>query len=202
LPIRRQFIYGALFAALNPIAVIAGAEPPEPSCGAMCILVLARLQESTVDLPAIQAELGPPSFAGHSIKQMASALEALGMPCSAVSVLPSDWPIQGMGIFHTQNGERGHYVVVRPVGHSGQLAQVLDPTGSVLVEDYEALAQAPGWTGSCLLIHSPRTKHGLTAVTTVATACGFLAIRRLARRYVRSKCERLLPGSTRASQFN
>ncbi len=50
-------------------------------------------------------------------------------------------------IVHLKQSGHGHFLVVRPVGHSGRLVQVIDPPSLPEVVDVDALLARSDWTG-------------------------------------------------------
>jgi MYXO-CTERM domain-containing protein len=49
----------------------------------------------------------------------------------------------------------GHFVVVRPVGRTGTMVQVLDPNREPFILDHKHLSSLPGWTGRVLVPRGP-----------------------------------------------
>jgi hypothetical protein len=47
--------------------------------------------------------------------------------------------------------QHGHFQVVRPVGHTGKLAQVIDASSSPEIVDRLAMFTSPEWTGIALV---------------------------------------------------
>jgi hypothetical protein len=50
-----------------------------------------------------------------------------------------------------QKGERGHFVVIRPVGHSRKLIQVIDAASDPIIMDASDPYSSPEWTGLALI---------------------------------------------------
>ena len=67
-----------------------------------------------------------------------------------------------MLVFLRRKGH-GHYVVVRPVGHTGKLVQVIDNFGPPEVVDKATLLASPVWTGIALLRESRSNRTSLLA---------------------------------------
>jgi hypothetical protein len=69
-------------------------------------------------------------------------------------------------------GEHGHYVTIRPVGHSGRLIQVIDPNNGPRVSDVDRLYSAPEWTGLALV----PVRHGWITQVALVLAASFIAV--------------------------
>ncbi len=54
-------------------------------------------------------------------------------------------------------GEHGHFLVLRPVGTTGKLVQVVDSVNPPAVIDKTALFAAKSWTGLALIPDEPRS---------------------------------------------
>jgi hypothetical protein len=78
-------------------------------------------------------------------------------------------------------GRHGHYVVLRPVGHTGKLVQVLDPNEEPVVLDAARLYASPEWTGLALVPARPNWTARVVG-TIGAAALAVLGVARLARR--------------------
>ena len=68
-----------------------------------------------------------------------------------------------------KSGPEGHFIVVRPVGHTGRLVQVLDGELNPNVGDAEWLFASPSWTGLALVPH--RTNYLALAAAGVSACC-------------------------------
>jgi hypothetical protein len=137
--------------ALGLLSLPAQAAPAaEHQCGVRALHLLLRLGGGGAPFDELVAQAPPPPPGGYTmldLKRLARrfdlGLEGFRLPAEAPVI---DRPM----LMHLNRDEHGHYVVVRPVGHTGKLVQVLDPSGSVEVLDAEALAASPAWTGHVL----------------------------------------------------
>ena len=50
-----------------------------------------------------------------------------------------------------KRGSHGHFVVIRPIGHTGKLVQVIDSARGTEVVDKSDLINSPDWTGLALI---------------------------------------------------
>jgi hypothetical protein len=74
-----------------------------------------------------------------------------------------------------QRDNHGHFAVVRPVGHSGNLVQVIDPFEEPRVLDEKTLREADGWTGFVLVPYRPPWKSWLIVATTLLLGTALIA---------------------------
>ena len=111
---------------------------PSTSCGDW----KASLRRSR---PLIPRLIRPQRTSGRSTNCEASL--ALGLPLRGVSLDLTDTPLDRPALVHLKRGNEGHFVVIRPVGHSGKLVQVIDPIDGVEVLDTQVLLSSAFWTG-------------------------------------------------------
>ena len=89
----------------------------------------------------------------------------------------------------------GHYVVLRPVGTTGTMVQVIEPPHAPWITDYRRLFAARPWTGRILLPREPwLVRHAVSLLT--ALACVTLLALGLPRRN-RSPESRIRPAPLR-----
>ncbi len=53
-------------------------------------------------------------------------------------------------VFMKREGH-GHFLIIRPVGHSGRLVQIIDTIGDPSITDAAELYATPQWTGIALV---------------------------------------------------
>ncbi|RUL81427.1 cysteine peptidase family C39 domain-containing protein [Tautonia sociabilis] len=130
----------------------ASAEPGAGhSCGALALALFGRLQGLAWDPAEVDRRLGPDSGPGHSMAQLIRTANAMGLSLRGVRLDPAAWPMSGPAILHLQRGRAGHFVVIRPVGQSGRLVQLLDPPSTSEVLELDRLARSPEWTGAAIV---------------------------------------------------
>ena len=71
-------------------------------------------------------------------------------------------------------GEHGHFLVLRPVGHSDQLVQVVDSVNPPMVMNKSTLLATKSWTGLALI--SDKSTHSMKLVMQVTGATLMIGI--------------------------
>lgn len=139
-------------------------------CGTSSLLILMRLEGRNVDPEALISLFPAVPRGGYSLKELASGAARSGFGLQGVR-LASDAPPDRPVIAYLNDGVRGHYVVVRPVGLSDSLVQVLDLTRTPEVVTASDLCKRPEWTGLVLLpVRSLRTISFLLASVILVAA--------------------------------
>ena len=138
------------------------AKLPPPPCGIEALYVLCRLENFPADLATVQKLFESPHPAGHSIPGIAAAARCLGLNVHGMRLKTGPRKLDRPALVFIERGTHGHFVVVRPVGHTGTLVQVIDAHNSVEVLDYTTLTRQPGWTGYGLVPSRNNTFMRLT----------------------------------------
>ena len=119
----------------------------EYDCGTLALYTLLKITRRPVDLNRIVASLPSPTAAGYSLLDLRHASKICGLDLIGVR-LPNNGRAPNQPTLVFMNEEpHGHYVVVRPVGHTGKLVQVIDPSEAPVVMDAATLYMSPQWTG-------------------------------------------------------
>jgi hypothetical protein len=123
-------------------------------CGPVALyylLNLGNLGGRPTELREVKASLPPTNPRGYSLLELREASRRLGLILEGLQLRIKDRsPNRPVLAFMNQNGH-GHYVVVRPVGRTGRLVQVLDGQDEPIVIDATVLYAMPGWTGLVLI---------------------------------------------------
>ena len=120
-------------------------------CGTMSLAALLTLEGHPAEPDLLLACLPPTSSAGPSLAELRDAAGTLGFHLRGVRLQRDERAIDRPMIVFLQRAGHGHYQVVRPVGHTGKLAQVIDPNWPPYIVDKSALLAAPEWTGIVLI---------------------------------------------------
>jgi len=142
-------------------------------CGVKALFLLLQIEGRGVGIADLQRALPPRDPQGFSIAELARAAKSLGLRLDAVALGAKSPPPDRAAIAFFQDGGGGHFAVVRPVGVTGSLVQVIDPPREPEVVDYDRLAAARGWTG-CLLI--PQDRWPARSLVAVASAVGGVTV--------------------------
>jgi hypothetical protein len=154
-----------------------------PSCGVQCLMLLDGMRR-------ISSGRGEASLLSESIADATRPLsmwelitmgKSLGIELVGVD-LQNGRGLDRPTICYLKQGQHGHFVVIRPVGRSGTLVQVLDPNLAPYVMERSELVKLPGWTGLALV---PERLVGWWRVAGVALLVGGVGLMVVAR--LRSK---------------
>ena len=97
----------------------------------------------------------PRSRDGYSMAELAEASRVLGLRLDGMQLdrrgARPDRPV----IAFFKDAKVGHFAIIRPVGTTGAMCQVLDPPHALRLIDYAEVARMPTWTGRVLAPASP-----------------------------------------------
>jgi len=113
------------------------------------------LQGRPVTVDRILSQLPAHHPDGYSMAELAAASEALGLPLRGVRFAKGD-PNPGQPAIAFLESERGgHFSVLRPLGTTATMVQVIDPPIPPWVTDYDRLFVNGIWTDRILLPQPP-----------------------------------------------
>ncbi len=153
----RPLCLGLLIALGLPVPDAGRADDVAPGvstsvdCGTMALYTLLRAEGKPADLPGLNRLLPEAHRAGYSLRELREAARSSGLSTTGVKLGAADFPLDRPALAHLERDGHGHYVVVRPVGHSGTLVQVIDPGRGPLVIESADLLASPEWTGRALI---------------------------------------------------
>ena len=156
----RRLLRGSVFPCLILISIapcraagldddIAREDAPV-DCGTMALGALLMLEGRPVAPEALLARVGPSSPEGPSLKQLRDAARVFGLSLRGVRLNDDERAIDRPMIVFLKRPRHGHFQVIRPVGHTGKLAQVIDSNTLPNVVE-SACYSAPEWTGIALV---------------------------------------------------
>lgn len=128
---------------------------PFPDCGTRALFVLMTLEQGEADLAAIEAALGPERPGGFSMAELREAAGRLGLSLQGVQFRAGDPPLDRPAIAFFDGDGPGHHAVLRPVGTTGTMVQVIDPPYPSRIVDYARLYEDTPWTGRLLVPAAP-----------------------------------------------
>jgi Peptidase C39 family len=131
------------------------AEPTDNDCGLLALYNLFCLEGRPRDLSEIKAHLPVPAPDGYSMMELRDAARACGVNLTGFKLKTSDRAPDRPMLLFLKGIRHGHYVAVRPVGHTGKLVQVLDFNLDPIVVDAGKLCALPEWTGFALVPDRP-----------------------------------------------
>jgi len=168
--------------------------PRENQCGARSLYLLARIYGSEATFEdVLEALSDAPDPGGYSMLELRRAARQLGLRLEGVQVKDAVTIDQPMIVFVNDRGH-GHFMVLRPAGHTGRIVQVLDPSTWTVLRDREAVEASASWTGFALAPADPwRSVRRLAGLALGLTGGGLLFVHVRERRRARTR-----PGSQTA----
>ncbi len=139
------------------------------NCGTVALYHLFRLEGRRTSLEVLGSALPAPGREGYSLLDLRRAAHLGGLPLDAVVLPKRRSAIVGPTVFYLKESGAGHFIVVRPVGHTGKLIQVLDGEREPLVADADWLFASPAWTGIALVPH--RTNYLVLNAGSLSGTC-------------------------------
>lgn len=120
--------------------------PRHMTCGVVAIYNLLRVEGLPADIRQVVSFLPPEAASGDSLYDLRAAARKLGLRVEGISLADPAMAARFPLIAHLKSGVHGHFVVIRPVGHSGELIQIMDGLGPPMVVDAKSFARETGWT--------------------------------------------------------
>lgn len=144
------------------IGAVESDQPPKPDCGLNSLYILLRLQGRLVEFSSLESSLPTPQAEGYSMAELASASAALGSSLEGRRYSRVDGPLDRPVIAYTREPEGGHFLVLRPVGTTGTMVQVIDPPHVPVIVDYDRVFASKSWTNRVLRPVDPwLSRHAL-----------------------------------------
>lgn len=136
-------------------------EPRTKSCGVVALYQFLRLEMCEVDIGSIIKALPSPPPTGDSLEDLRRVAGESGKTLQGVIWRDEIHSPPRPMLAYVRRGTHGHFLVVRPVGHTGRLVQVLDGFNPPFVIDAEQLLKNEQWTGIGLADLSVERNRGL-----------------------------------------
>jgi ABC-type bacteriocin/lantibiotic exporter with double-glycine peptidase domain len=121
----------------------------------MALSLLLKLEGREQSLERLLELLPTRSPAGFSMAELAAASRKLGLALDGVEAPRGRSTLERPAIVLFQGPRGGHYAVVRPVGSTQTMVQVIDPPGHPFITDYNRLTEGKMWTGRALIPSKP-----------------------------------------------
>ena len=124
-------------------------------CGVNALYVLLHLEEMPVSIERLVSALPAPNPEGYSMAELAATARSFGLPLEGVRFAKEDSRPDRPMIVFLKDARGGHFAVLRPVGTTGTMVQVIDPPYPSWITDYDRLLTAGMWTDRVLLPRPP-----------------------------------------------
>jgi len=141
-------------ATVGPTSSVAAAAPDEETkldCGVNALFVLLRLEGKPVTLDRLESALPFRQPQGYSMAELAAAGGSLGLRLEGLRLAKGDKGLDRPAIAFLKDAKGGHFAVLRPVGSTGTMVQVIDPPHAPWIGDYDRVLSAEPWTGRVLV---------------------------------------------------
>ena len=174
-----QFVAIIGLIVLTANGLIRAQADPDPSlreydCGTLALYNLLRLEGRSTDLATIERHLPVTNGGRYSLKDLRDAARVSGLNLDGVQLAKSDKAPTQLALVHLDRKPDGHFLLVRPVGFTGKLVQVIDSTQEPFVLDAANLYASPEWTGLALVPSRPNWP--VRAVGLVSIAAGLTLV--------------------------
>jgi len=120
------------------------------NCGTNSLYLLLRLSNRHTSIAELERVLPDSSQGYYSMYELKSAARASGLRLRGVRLDENDLPPDRPGIAYLNNRGKGHFIVVKPVGNTGRMVQIIEPPYAPTVTDYDRLMNRNDWTGILL----------------------------------------------------
>lgn len=148
----------ALIAILAIPATIRADEAQAPTkfdCGVNALFILLQLEGRPVDLDRVESALPRRHPDGYSMEELLAAGRSMGLSLEGVRFAKGDAALDRPAIAFVKDARGGHFTVLRPVGTTGTMVQVIDPPHVPWITDYDRLFESRTWTGRILIPRDP-----------------------------------------------
>ncbi len=117
-------------------------------CGPSALYTLSRLIGRPLGLEEIRSHLPSARRGNFSMEELNQSALACGLRLQGVLLAKGEGQaIDRPMLVFLNRGEHGHFIVIRPIGTTGKLVQVIDPASSPAIIDKPTLLAAKSWTG-------------------------------------------------------
>jgi hypothetical protein len=157
-------------------------ETTKPDCGVNALFVLLRLEGRPVTLDRLESALPARRPDGYSMAELSAAAGSLGLGLEGVRFAKGDRALNRPAIAFLRDAKGGHFAVLRPVGTTGTMVQVIDPPAAPWIADYDRLFAARTWTGRILVPRDPWPIPYAKPLLAVAAGATLLAAARWRRK--------------------
>jgi hypothetical protein len=176
-PVSTRLARLLLIASLVFARTVLATEPDENrglDCGVNALFILLTLEKQPARLDRLESALPARRPDGYSMAELASAARSLGLDVEGVRFAKGDRALRRPAIAFLIGPAGGHYAVIRPVGTTGTMVQVIDPPHVPWIADYDRVFSSRPWTGRILVARDPWTLRGSVALT--AGVAGFVSL--------------------------
>lgn len=139
-----------LFCFVATAMVAAPEETGEFDRAVNAFCLLGALRERPITPTELKAILPARHRLGYSMEDLLNAGARLGLPLEPLRLPPGARAPDRPMIVYLKDIPTGHFAVIRPVGITGKMIQVLDPPHAPRITDFSAYSSTLAWTGRAL----------------------------------------------------
>jgi Peptidase C39 family len=179
-----------LLILVAPAVYARATEPDETTkldCGVNALFILLRLEGRPVTLDRLVAALPARHPDGYSMAELAAASRSFGLSLEGVRFAKGDPALDRPAIAFLEDSRGGHFAVLRPVGTTGTMVQVIDPPHVPWIADYGRVMTTPSWTGRLLVPGASRVRRAILPALLATVGLIVLGVACQGRR-ARRKC--------------
>jgi ABC-type bacteriocin/lantibiotic exporter with double-glycine peptidase domain len=159
-------------------------EATKLDCGVNALFLLLRLEGRDISYRQVDAALPPANPLGYSMAELRDTAKKLGCEIEGVQQSRKSAPLHRPAIAFFKDAGSGHFAVLRPVGTTGTMVQILDPPRAPQIVDFDRLIHERSWTGRLLLRTEEPFQRLIWAL--VGFVIVFSALRWFAPRWLRN----------------
>jgi hypothetical protein len=145
-------------------------------CGVNSLFILLRLEGHSVGLSRLLSALPPRNPDGYSMIELSEAARAVGVALEGVRFSKGDKALARPAIAFLKQEGGGHFAVLRPVGTTGKMVQVIDPPSPPWVADYDRAFATKPWTGRVLMPRTTRSVQNTVALPMAVAGIAIMAV--------------------------
>jgi hypothetical protein len=154
-----------------------GQGPPSlGDCGAVALYNLLALEGCPADFDKIVSRLPSARPGGYSMKELRAVAATFGLRLTGVRLNKDDRSIDRPMLVYLKLGQGEHFLVIRPVGHTGKLVQLIDSVEPPQILDKSYVFSSVQWTGLALVPARPNWLARI-AMALLVVALGLLLLR-------------------------
>lgn len=120
-------------------------------CGAIALHALLAIEGLPTPIGVVQSRLPRRTREGYSMTELREGAQALGLRLTGVRLPQSKFAPDRPALVFLRQAGHGHFLVIRPVGHSSRMVQIIDVRNDPVVADAVDLYTSPQWTGLALV---------------------------------------------------
>ena len=154
----------------------AAEETARLECGIDALYILLRLEGQKPSYGQLQNALPITNSKGHSMAELQDAAALFGLRLDGLQLNRRAEVLDQPMIGFLQSPSKGHFVVLRPVGTTGTMVQIIDPPNAPWIGDLNRITSKKVWTGRVLVPHKPWFARILTPLSLGSAALAVLLV--------------------------